>query len=137
MVVVQHLLRKIENFVEEHPSKNELAPHKHPLSEFDGNEGGGEIKCDKCQQLISQGPTCVCWPCKYFIHKSCKLELPLKIDCWFHNRPSHPPPLQADSFHKNTTQGKGTYMPMFGKKVLRFFFWLKIVTKNKIDFLVQ
>ncbi|KAI8009146.1 hypothetical protein LOK49_LG07G01754 [Camellia lanceoleosa] len=90
MVVVQHLLRNIENFIEEHPSKNELAPHKHPLSEFDGNEGGGGIKCDKCQQLISERPTCVCWPCKYFIHKSCKLELPLKIYCRFHNR--HPLP---------------------------------------------
>ncbi|GMP67978.1 hypothetical protein CsSME_00027760 [Camellia sinensis var. sinensis] len=88
MVVVQHLLRNTENFIEEHPFKNELAPHKHPLSEFDGNEGGGGFKCDKCQQLISERPTSVCRPCKYFIHKSCKLELPLKIYCRFYNR--HP-----------------------------------------------
>ncbi|CAL5406894.1 unnamed protein product [Camellia sinensis] len=94
MAVVQHLLRKIKNFIEEHPSKNELVPHKHQLTDLpekDGNEegeGGGGIKCDACQRLISEGPACFCRQCKYFIHKSCKLELPLKIYCRFHNR--HP-----------------------------------------------
>ncbi|KAF5948196.1 hypothetical protein HYC85_014153 [Camellia sinensis] len=75
MAVVQHLLRKIENFIEEHPSKNELVRHKHRLTDLpekDGNEAGkgaGGIKC---------------------LHKSCKL--PREIHRWFHNR--HPLILQ-------------------------------------------
>ncbi|KAI8009147.1 hypothetical protein LOK49_LG07G01755 [Camellia lanceoleosa] len=94
MAVVQHLLRKIENFIKEHPSKNELVTHKHRLTDLpekDGNEegdGGGRIKCDACQRLISEGPARFCRQCKYFIHKSCQLESPLKIYFRFHNR--HP-----------------------------------------------
>ncbi|CAL5342988.1 unnamed protein product [Camellia sinensis] len=92
MAVVQHLLRKIENFIEEHPSKNELVHHKHRLTDHEAGKGGGGIKCDACQRLISEGPACFCRRCKYFIHKSCKLKLPREIHCWFHNR--HPLTLQ-------------------------------------------
>ncbi|GMP68548.1 hypothetical protein CsSME_00028135 [Camellia sinensis var. sinensis] len=88
-------LKLEENQIQDQEKQIEYFSHKHPLIPFtftDHDKEGklSNITCRCCYQPIIKGLTCVCFSCKFFIHKSCA-ELPQQIQHPFH--PQHSSPL--------------------------------------------